>query len=152
MILLGSIQVSNCVVASQYRLELNQIDLTGEPIELIMYVRNISDVVRDTDKEFFTINLISREAFEDQTIFLKKMYPKDVRISDHVKKIIDDSFENATVKKIDPTLNQLGFHGNQKHPMETLFVSLVNLYHKRLEPPVLVTFSGKQEKDLVSGL
>ena len=92
----------------------------SEPIELIMYVRNISDVVRDTDKEFFTINLISREAFEDQAIFLKKMYPKDVRISDHVKKIIDDSFENATVKKIDPTLNQLGFHGNQKHPMETI--------------------------------
>jgi len=92
------------------------IDFTARPL----YVRSITNVIRDAKREFFTLNLVTREAIENEVTFLNKAYPKDVTISDHVTTIMNDSFSDAKINKIDTTSNQNGFVGNQMKPFQAL--------------------------------
>lgn len=96
---------------------------TNEALRLVespLYVRSVKSLIRQNDKEFFTLHLTSRAAVENEVRFLTKSYSKDAKISDHVKAIIEENFEGSTGSDIDPTGNKYGFLGNQKKPFEIL--------------------------------
>lgn len=94
------------------------IDFTTKPL----YINTISDIIRESEKQYFTIHLYSREAYENSVSFLQKSYTKDAKISDHVKTIINENFIAPTTNQIDDTANKLGFLGNNSHPFVTLLM------------------------------
>lgn len=85
-----------------------------------LYVRGISNLIRDTQREFFTLSLVPKEAVQNEVSFLQKAYSKESRIEEHVRDIIREKFPESTVAKVDPTANKLGFIGNQMKPFEAL--------------------------------
>ena len=85
-----------------------------------LFVRNIRNVLRDTNKEFFGLGLVPQPTVKNEVTFLQKAFSNDARISDHVQDILNESFQGARINKIDPTSNKLGFIGNQMKPYEAL--------------------------------
>ena len=83
--------------------------------EKYFYVSNVSKQFSDGSKEIFTLDLVSREAITNETSRVVKRYPKESKISDHVKTIIEDRLA-STIKDedIDETVNKYGFIGNLK--------------------------------------
>ena len=92
------------------------IDFTQDPL----YVRGIKDLIRGSSEEFFTMSLVPREAIQNEYSFLKKTYPKDAPISDHVSDILETFFPRGKIGEIERTSNPLGFQGNQMKPYEAL--------------------------------
>ncbi len=89
--------------------------------EKYFYVSNVSKQFSDGSKEIFTLDLVSREAITNETSRVVKRYPKESKISDHVKTIIQDKLA-STIKDedIDETVNKYGFIGNLKKPFHVL--------------------------------
>ena len=89
--------------------------------EKYFYVSNVSKQFSDGSKEIFTLDLVSREAITNETSRVVKRYPKESKISDHVKTIIQDRLA-STIKDedIDATVNKYGFIGNLKKPFHVL--------------------------------
>ncbi len=85
-----------------------------------MFVRGVSALIREENKEFFILNLVSKEGYEDQQTILGKRYKKDARIDAHVRRIIKESFSDPGKVVVDNTINKLGFCGNNKHPFELI--------------------------------
>lgn len=85
-----------------------------------LYIRGIKNVMRDGDKELFEIHLISKEAADNETSFLKKAYDGTTRISDHVKSILAEFFPDSQQNDVDDTSNPLGFNGNQEKPFKMI--------------------------------
>lgn len=99
------------------------------PIEFknpALYVSGVSEMSRKSLKQFFTINLYTKEAYDNETKFLEKAYPKESRVSDHVNTIVSESFPTSTLNKVDTTSNTYGFLGNQLKP----FYALIRLASK----------------------
>ena len=89
--------------------------------EKYFYVSNVSKQFSDGSKEIFTLDLVSREAITNETSRVVKRYPKESKISDHVKTIIQDRLA-STIKDedVDETVNKYGFIGNLKTPFPVL--------------------------------
>ena len=85
-----------------------------------LYVRGVSALIREGNKEFFQIHCISREGYEDTQVILQKRYKKDRRLDEHVQEIIKESFIDPGQVVVDTTINKMGFCGNNKHPFETI--------------------------------
>lgn len=94
------------------------------PLEYItspFYVSTITSLYRRDELEYFTLNLVSREAFKNEHSFLVKSYDKNTPISSHVENIIKEQFPNAlSSTDIDRTVNLCGFIGNQMKPFDAL--------------------------------
>ena len=87
-----------------------------------LYVSSITDVVSETQRESFTLHLVSREAITNETTRVIKKYPTGLSISDSVKKILKDvlktnKFNNSTIEK---SQNKYGFIGNLRKPFTVL--------------------------------
>ena len=80
------------------------------------YNNGVSELERDTEREFFTLHLLSKEAMLDGTIFLGKKYPKETPISSQVETILEESFPGSLVNLIDPTMSPYGWIGMNMHP------------------------------------
>ena len=89
--------------------------------EKYFYVSNVSKQFSDGSKEIFTLDLVSREAITNETSRVVKRYPKESKISDHVKTIIQDRLA-STIKDedVDETVNKYGFIGILKKPFHVL--------------------------------
>ena len=81
-----------------------------------MYISGVSELTRMALKQYFTINLFTKEAYDNETLFLEKSYTKEAKISDHVDGILSANFPAAPINKIDKTSNTYGFIGNQMKP------------------------------------
>ena len=89
--------------------------------EKYFYVSNVSKQFSDGSKEIFTLDLVSREAITNETSRVVKRYPKESKISDHVKTIIQDRLASTIEDEdIDETVNKYGFIGNLKKPFHVL--------------------------------
>jgi len=93
------------------------IDFLSEPL----YVRGITNLIRGTSEEFFTMSLVSRESMQNEYSFLKKTYSKDAPISDHVEDILGTFFPTSKIGEIERTTIPHGFQGNQMKPYQALF-------------------------------
>ena len=99
----------------------NGIDFSLDPSDYL-YVSSITDVISDTQRESFTLHLVSREAITNETSRVIKKYPVSLSINDSVKKILKDvlktnKFSDTTIEK---SQNKYGFIGNLRKPFTVL--------------------------------
>lgn len=97
------------------------LDFATDPNDYL-YVSSITDVVSETQRESFTLHLVSREAITNETARVVKKYPTGLSISDSVQKILEDvlktnKFNDSTIEK---SQNKYGFIGNLRKPFTVL--------------------------------
>ena len=85
-----------------------------------LYVSSITNVISETQREFFELNLVSREAITNETTRVPKKFPKSQSISDSVKSIVEKYLKTDKTLKIDNTQNPYGFIGNLRKPFTVL--------------------------------
>lgn len=84
------------------------------------YVSSISDVISDTQRESFTLHLVSREAFTNETSRVGKKYPVTSTIDESVNDILKNYLKTSQIGTIDKSSNKYGFLGNMKKPFSVL--------------------------------
>ena len=84
------------------------------------YVGSITDVIIDSGRELFTLNLISREAITNETIRVGKKFPSSQKISDSVGDICKNYLSSDKLYDVDETQNPYGFYGNMRKPFTVL--------------------------------
>lgn len=89
-------------------------------LESYFYVSSISNVISETQREFFTLNLVSREAITNETSRVGKKFPTSSPISSSVSDIITQYLKSEKKATIDPTQNEYGFIGNLRKPFSIL--------------------------------
>jgi len=89
-------------------------------VEDYFYVSSITDVISESNRESFTLHLVSREAITNETVRVGKKFKVDTRISDSVENILRDYLRTNKVGKIDKSSNKYGFIGNLRKPFTIL--------------------------------
>jgi len=91
------------------------IDLSDEPL----YVSKIANVIREGQRESFTLKLVSRESITNE---ISRVYKKFKRapVTDHAKTIVKESLLSEKTLNSDDAINQYGFIGNLKRPFDVL--------------------------------
>lgn len=86
-----------------------------------LYVYKVSAIVTDANKEFFTLQLVSREALTNETARVQKKYEKKP-INDHVTDILKNVLKTKKYKSenIEKTSNSYSFIGTVKKPFHVL--------------------------------
>tara|TARA_B100000614_G_scaffold138937_1_gene123497 strand:- start:2330 stop:3643 length:1314 start_codon:yes stop_codon:yes gene_type:complete len=97
----------------------NSLENEGLEIE-DFYVGSITDVMIDEQREFFVLNLISREAITNETVRVGKRFPASQKISDSVKDICKNYLSSDKLKDVDVTQNPYGFIANMRKPFTIL--------------------------------
>lgn len=92
----------------------------GSTPDKYLYVSGITDVISDSQKESFVLNLVSREAIANETTRVGKKYTGTIDQS--VDKILTDVLKTNKYKKedIEKSQNKYSFIGNLKKPFTTL--------------------------------
>ena len=85
-----------------------------------LYVGSITNVMIDSGRETFTLNLISREAITNETIRVGKRFPSSQKISDSVEDICKNYLSSDKLYDVDETQNPYGFIGNMRKPFTIL--------------------------------
>ena len=85
-----------------------------------LYVSSITNVISESQREFFELNLVSREAITNETTRVPKRFPPGQSISDSVESIIKEYLKTDKIDKIDKTQNKYGFIGNLRKPFTVL--------------------------------
>ena len=85
-----------------------------------LYVGSITNVLVDSQRESFTLNLISREAITNETVRVGKRFPSSQKISDSVEDICKNYLSSDKLYDVDETQNPYGFIGNMKKPFTIL--------------------------------
>ena len=91
------------------------IDLSDEPL----YVSKIANVIREGQRESFTLKLVSRESITNETSRVYKKF-KRAPVTDHAKTIVKESLLSEKTLNSDDAINQYGFIGNLKRPFDVL--------------------------------
>lgn len=84
------------------------------------YIASITNVLIDSQRESFTLNLVSREAITNETARVGKKFPSSEKISDSVKEIVKKYLISDKEVDADPTQNPYGFIGNLRKPFYIL--------------------------------
>jgi hypothetical protein len=85
-----------------------------------LYVSSITNVGSESQREFFELNLVSREAITNETARVPKKFPTTQPISDSVKSIITEYLKSEKIDTIDTSQNKYGFIGNLRKPFTVL--------------------------------
>ena len=85
-----------------------------------LYVSSINNVISESQREFFELNLVSREAITNETVRVPKKFPTSQSISDSVENIIKEYLKTDKIGEIDKTQNKYGFIGNLRKPFTVL--------------------------------
>ena len=86
-----------------------------------LYVSSITDVLSETERESFTLNLVSREAITNETTRVFKKYSTGLTIDDSVKKILKEVLKTGYDDNlIEKSQNKYGFIGNLRKPFTVL--------------------------------
>jgi hypothetical protein len=92
----------------------------SKKVEDYFYVSSITDVISETQKESFTLHLVSREAITNETSRIPKKYPTSSSIDTSVRKILTEYLKTNKFGIIDKTSNKYGFIGNMRKPFTIL--------------------------------
>ena len=85
-----------------------------------LYVSSITDVVSESQREIFTLNLVSREAITNETSRVGKKYKVDSTINASVRDILSNYLRTDRIGTIDTSSNKYGFIGNLRKPFAVL--------------------------------
>ena len=89
-------------------------------VEDYFYVSSITDVIAETNRESFTLHLVSREAITNETVRVGKKFKVDNSINDSVESILRDYLKTNKIGTIDKSSNRYGFIGNLRKPFTIL--------------------------------
>jgi hypothetical protein len=92
----------------------------SKKVDDYFYVSAITDVISETNRESFTLNLVSREAITNETSRVYEKFPSDFKINQSVSKILKDYLKTNKIGKIDISSNKYGFIGNSRKPFTVL--------------------------------
>lgn len=84
------------------------------------YVSSITDVIAETNRETFTLHLVSREAITNETVRIGKKFKVGNSISNSVEDILKNYLKTNKIGTIDKSSNKYGFIGNMKKPFTIL--------------------------------
>tara|TARA_B100001287_G_scaffold276670_1_gene288603 strand:+ start:2853 stop:4199 length:1347 start_codon:yes stop_codon:yes gene_type:complete len=94
------------------------LDFSLDPMEYL-YVSSVSDVISETQRESFLLNLVSREAITNETTRVVRKYKGPISTS--VEKILKDILKvDESRIKFDATSNKYNFIGNLKKPFSVI--------------------------------
>ena len=85
-----------------------------------LYVASIVNVLIDSGRESFVLNLVSREGITNETVRVGKKFPSSEKISDSVKEIVKKYLVSEKNIDLDDTQNPYGFIGNLRKPFYLL--------------------------------
>ena len=85
-----------------------------------LYVSSITNVISETQRESFMLNLVSREAITNETSRVAKKYQTSSPISASVENIIKEYLKTNKKVEVDQTSNKYGFIGNLRKPFTVL--------------------------------
>ena len=83
-----------------------------------LYVSSITDIVTESQRETFLLNLTSREAITNETSRVGKKYKTSSTIDASVTDILKNYLKTEKIGKIDKTQNKYGFIGNLRKPFK----------------------------------
>jgi hypothetical protein len=95
------------------------LDFASDP-EDYFYVSSITNVLSESQKESFTLNLVSREAITNETSRVGKKYNTTSPIHSSVRDIIENYLKTTKIVQIDDAQNKYGFIGNRRKPFTLL--------------------------------
>lgn len=84
------------------------------------YVSSITNVISESQRESFTLNLVSREAITNETSRVGKKFTTTTPIHNSVRDILQNYLKTEKIDKIDDTKNRYGFIGNRRKPFTVL--------------------------------
>lgn len=85
-----------------------------------LYVSSITNVISESQRESFTLNLVSREAITNETSRVGKKYKTTSPIHSSVRDILQNYLKTDKIGTIDNTKNKYGFIGNLRKPFTVL--------------------------------
>jgi hypothetical protein len=85
-----------------------------------LYVSSITDIVTESQRETFLLNLTSREAITNETSRVGKKYKTSSTIDASVTDILKNYLKTEKIGTIDKTQNKYGFIGNLRKPFTIL--------------------------------
>jgi hypothetical protein len=89
-------------------------------VEDYFYVSSITDVISESNRETFTLHLVSREAITNETVRVGKKFKVDNSINDSVEDILKNYLKTNKIGTIDKSSNRYGFIGNLRKPFTIL--------------------------------
>jgi len=95
------------------------LDFSKKPSDYL-YVSSISNVISESKRESFTLNLVSRESITNETTRVAKKYPTSSRIDQSVQDILKNYLKTDKEIVVDETSNKYGFIGNLRKPFTVL--------------------------------
>lgn len=97
------------------------LDFATDPSKYL-FVSSITDVISETQRESFTLNLVSREAITNETTRVIKKYNTGSTIDNSVKSILKDILktDKFSDQSIEKAQNKYGFVGNLRKPFSVL--------------------------------
>jgi hypothetical protein len=95
------------------------LDFASNP-EDYFYVSSITNVISESQKESFTLNLVSREAITNETSRVGKKYNTTSPIHSSVRDIIENYLKTTKIEQIDNAKNRYGFIANRRKPFTLL--------------------------------
>lgn len=95
------------------------LDFSTDPKDYF-YVSSITNVISESQRESFTLNLVSREAITNETSRVGKKFTTTTPIHSSVKDILENYLKTEKIAKIDDTKNKYGFIGNRRKPFTVL--------------------------------
>ena len=111
-----------------------------------LYVSSISNVLSESKRESFTLNLVSRESITNETTRVPKKYPTSSRIDESATDIIKSYLKTEKTIEVDEASNKYGFISNLRKPF-TLLVWLASKAVPKISGDATAGFVFFQTKD-----
>ena len=105
-------------LVGEERVELAFEDNAENKLEVTLYVNQITPFDNKTQKSMLSISLVSKEFIMNEKTRAKARY--DGKISDTIKKIVEETLESDKTVEIEPTMNEISHIPGIKKPFYTI--------------------------------
>ena len=96
------------------KVELAFEDNAQNKLEVTLYVNDFNPIDNKTQKSMLNINLVSKEFIMNEKTRAKARY--DGKISDIIKKIVEETLESDKTVEMEPTVNEISYIPGNKKP------------------------------------
>ena len=100
------------------RVELAFEDNAENKLEVTLYVNDFTPLDNKTQKSMLNISLVSKEFIMNEKTRAKARY--DGKISDTIKKIVEETLESDKTVEMEPTVNEISYIPGIKKPFYTI--------------------------------
>ena len=97
------------------KVELAFEDNAQNKLEVTLYVNDFNPIDNKTQKSILSIDLVSKEFIMNEKTRAKARY--DGKISDTIKKIVEETLESGKTVEMEPTVNEISYIPGNKKPL-----------------------------------